>query len=137
MVSMVNATAAPRARVAESGFTVIEIMIALTVLLIGIAGILSLQMSGLRASGYSRHAAEAAVVAEDKMEILLLAPATSVVSGTDTVNELGIPDADGRYIRTWTVTAVSSIATVEVEVEWFERGSESHKIRVHTQRALD
>ena len=134
---MLTPATAQRTRSADGGFTVIEIMIALTVLLIGIGGILSLQMSGLRASGYSRHAAEAAVVAEDKMELMLLAPATSVVSGSDKVNELGIPDADGRYNRTWTVNTVSSIATIEVEVEWFERGSDSHKIRVHTQRALD
>jgi type IV pilus assembly protein PilV len=58
--------ATPPARGA-GGFTVIELLVALTVLAVGITGILSLQMTSLRATSYSRHATEAAVLAEDRM----------------------------------------------------------------------
>lgn len=123
-------------RRAERGFTVVEVLIALTVLLIGIGGILTLQISGLRASGYSRHAAEAAVVGEDRVELLRLAPPATLASGSDLVNELGIPDPEGRYTRTWTVTRNGKLATIEVVVSWLERGSESHGITIRTQREV-
>jgi prepilin-type N-terminal cleavage/methylation domain-containing protein len=120
----------------ERGFTVMEVLVALTVLLIGIGGILSLQISSLRASGYSRHAAEAAVVGEDRIELLRLAPAASLASGSDVVNELGVADPEGRYTREWTVARNGKLATIEVEVSWLERGSDSHAITMRTQREV-
>jgi Tfp pilus assembly protein PilV len=113
-----------------------EVLVALTVLLIGIGGILSLQISSLRASGYSRHAAEAAVVGEDRIELLRLAPAASLASGSDVVNELGVADPEGRYTREWTVARNGKLATIEVEVSWLERGSDSHAITMRTQREV-
>lgn len=121
---------------AERGFTVMEVLVALTVLLVGVGGILTLQISGLRASGYSRHAAEAAVVGEDRVELLRLAPAAALASGSDVVNELGIADPEGRYTRTWTVAVNGKLATVEVVVSWLERGSEDHQITLRTQREV-
>ena len=124
------------ARRRQRGFTVLEVLIALTVLLIGIGGILSLQVSSLRASGYSRHAAEAVVVGEDRVELLRLVPAADLASGSDVVNALGIPDPEGLYTRTWTVTTSGNLATVEVEVAWLERGADEHSITLRTQREV-
>ena len=54
----------------QGGFTIIEVLIALLVLVVGFAGILSLQLTAMRATSFSRHATEASVLAEDKMEQL-------------------------------------------------------------------
>lgn len=125
------------ARRGHDGFTVMEVMVALTVLLIGIGGILSLQISSLRASGYSRHAAEAAVVGEDRIELLRLVPPAQLASGSDVVNEMGIADSEGRYTREWTVTLDGTLATIVVEVKWVERGKDDHSITLRTQREVN
>lgn len=121
---------------ASGGFTVIEVMIALVVLGAGIAGILSIQMTALRATAYSRHAAEASVLAEDKLELLRTTPVDRLAGGSDQVDELGSPRADGRYQRTWSVSAASGVITVAVDVAWDESG-ELHDIQMITQRSTN
>jgi prepilin-type N-terminal cleavage/methylation domain-containing protein len=119
----------------ERGFSLIELLIALTVLMIGVAGILALQMTALRATAYSRHATEATILAEDKMEELRTQP---YMSGQDQVNAQGILDPEGRYQRVWTVTEppAGGAPSVTVQVNWLERGSEPHAITLQTQRSL-
>ena len=55
----------------QQGFTLIEVMIAVLLLLVGVAGVLSIQMVSMRASSFSRHATAATMVAEDKREELM------------------------------------------------------------------
>lgn len=120
----------------DSGFTIIEIMVALTVLALGIAGILSIQMTALRATAYNRHAAEASVLAEDRMELLRTQPAETLADGEDRVDALGIPGEDSFYRRSWTVATNLGLVTIEVKVAWDERGSEEHSFTMVTQRSL-
>jgi prepilin-type N-terminal cleavage/methylation domain-containing protein len=131
--------AAPQAsqtRRRERGFTVIEILVALTVLALGIAGIMSIQMTALRATAYNRHAAEASVLAEDRMELLRAQPAETLADGEDQVDALGIPGSDGFYRRRWTAVSNLGLVTIEVSVAWYERGSEEHSFTMVTQRSL-
>jgi type IV pilus assembly protein PilV len=128
----------PRPRPAgERGFTVIEVMIALTILLIGIAGLLAMQLTAVRANAFSRHATEAASLAEDKMEWLRTQP---IADGTtsDVVNALGIPGGDGlNYTRKVTITSGTTEATIDVEVSWTEAdGGDPHSISLSTLRSL-
>ena len=121
----------------DGGFTLIELMIAMTVLIIGIAGILSMQMTAMRSSAYSRHATEASVLGEDTMEALRTVPVASIVdTAAESINEHGIPDAGGLYTREWTITDDGTIATLVVVVRWKERGSEDHAITFTTMRVL-
>lgn len=122
-----------RAR-SRDGFTVIEVLIALVVLGAGIAGILSIQMTALRATAYSRHAAEAAVLAEDRLELLRAIPSDQLASGSDQVDELGSPRPDGQYLREWTVESKAGVITIAVTVTWDERG-EPRTIEMVTQRS--
>jgi type IV pilus assembly protein PilV len=131
---MVRATAS-RLNGGQKGFTIIELMIALTVLLIGIAGIVALQITSLRGTAYSRHATEATVLAEDLMEVLRTTPiATLVVPDTDTVDAQGLQDPDGAYTRAWDIDWNGNVGNLEVRVTWLERGSESHTIVLNTVR---
>jgi prepilin-type N-terminal cleavage/methylation domain-containing protein len=106
----------------EGGFTIIEILIALLVLLIGMAGVLSLQLTSVEATSFSRHATEASVLAEDKMEQLRTVPLAVLTDGTDQVDARGVIDAEGLYTRTWTIDGASP-RRVEVTVSWSERGN--------------
>lgn len=122
--------------VREGGFTLTEVMIALLLLLVGVAGVLSLQMVSVRATSYSRHATEATILAEDKMEELMTIDGSLLVNGNDIVDSKAVDDADGSYTRTWTVTANGGLNLVKVEVSWFEKGTEPHSIAVSTERRL-
>ena len=131
---MVRATAA-RMRGKQGGFTLLELLIALTVLLIGIAGIVALQITSLRGTAYSRHATEATVVAEDLMELLRTTPIdTLMVPDTDTVDAQGLQDPAGAYTRAWDIAWNGDLGDLEVRVTWLERGSETHTIVLNTVR---
>jgi len=125
-----------RSRAAQHGFTMIELLVALTVMLIGLSGVLSLQMVSSQASSYSRHAGEAAVLGEAKMEEMrTTTDVANLLSGSDVVDAQGTPTANGIFTRAWTVTWSSSIATVTLVVSWLEQGSETHSITYRTQRS--
>lgn len=120
----------------NGGFTLIEVMIALLLLLIGVAGVLSLQMVSVKATGFSRHATEATILAEDKMEELMTIAPAELVDGTDIVDSDGVASATGFYVRAWTVVPDGTVNQVTVTVNWNERGTEPHAITVATQRRL-
>jgi prepilin-type N-terminal cleavage/methylation domain-containing protein len=110
-----------RAEASERGFTVIEVLIGLLVLLIGMAGVLTLQLTSAEATSFSRHATEASVLGEDKMEQLRTVPLPVLTDGTDQVDARGIiDDENGLYTRAWTYDPASDLITVTVS--WRERG---------------
>lgn len=124
----------PRDAAGQRGFTVIEVLIALLVLLVGMAGILSLQLTSVQATAFSRHATEASVLAEDKMEQLRTVPAAGLAGGNDQVDARGVPDAQGYYIRVWEIDAGPPI-NIKVDVTWNEEGGQPYTITLHTLRS--
>lgn len=127
----------PRAgRHGERGFTLIEVMVAIVLAAVATSGIIGLYTSVTRASSYSRHATEAAVLAEDQVERLRTQTATIAASGTQTgVNDRGKVNSGGIYTRTWTVTPMGSFADVVVTVAWDENG-ETRQVVVRSKRNL-
>lgn len=124
----------------QRGFTLIEIMIAMLLLLVGVAGVLSLQLVSMRSTSFSRHATEATMVGEDKMEELMtmLGSELLALDGTsDEVNEMAIDTAAvDEYTRT--VAVADSVITpgvldVSVTVAWLD-GTVSHSVVFYTQR---
>jgi prepilin-type N-terminal cleavage/methylation domain-containing protein len=151
-------TAAGRTRRAQSGgFTMVELLIALTIMLIGITGIMAMYTSSIRATSYSRHATEAMILGEDKLEeftaisydqLLLLAAGCVFDPLEDPpgdpceeVNAQGLvnPGDDSfTYGRSWVVEEVPSAAdpdlrTVRVFVSWQER-ADRPQLEFVTQR---
>jgi prepilin-type N-terminal cleavage/methylation domain-containing protein len=120
----------------ERGYTVVEVMVALTVLLIGIVAILNINRSSMRATAFSRHATEASVLGEDKLEDLRTLAFTSLVNGTDVVNARGVADVNGGFTRTWTIAFVGQSVLLQVQVAWLEGGADPYKLVFATQRHL-
>ena len=133
---MVEQLIGPPERTGERGFTLIEVLIALLVLMVGMAGILSLQLTAMKATGFSRHATEASSLAEDKVEDLRTVPLNSArfVNGTDQVDARGIADPAGLYTRTWTITPGTDTTIINVSVAWTERGNEPYTISMADMR---
>ena len=119
----------------QGGFTIVEVLIALVVLLVGLAGILSMQMTAISATGFERHATEASTLAQDKMEALRTLSSTALASGSDQVDPRGVPDPAGLFTRDWTVASGSNEFTITVKVTWLEGGGDPYTISMSTLRA--
>ena len=119
----------------ESGFTLLEVLIA--VMVIGIGFMATASMQGTSVSGNSRSAfmTAATYLAEDKIEELRNTDYMSItVAGSpeNNIDELG--NAGGIYSRSWTVLNDSPgllMKTVQVTVNWQERGA-SHTLTMTT-----
>lgn len=104
----------------RGGFTLVELLLALFVFVVGV-----LSMAGLlhRTLGSSREAIDrgaATEVLRQKVEELRLVPYARLASGSDALHAGGVD-----FLRRWTVTAgdpVGGMTRVEVDVEWSDEG---------------
>ena len=98
----------------------VEVMVALLLTAVAVMGILGVYLAEVRASSYTRHATEAAILAQDKLEQLRTQVAATS-SGRDAgINEQGA--SPGLYTRNWSVTLTSGYADIVVTMTWSEDG---------------
>jgi Tfp pilus assembly protein PilV len=119
----------------EAGFTMIEVLIAMSLTALAIMGIIALFITETKASGFSRHTTEAAVLAQDKVEKLRTqGPAVAIAATTEAnINERGLPV--GIYTRVYseTLTAID-YADISVTVTWNDDGVD-HTVSVKARRS--
>jgi Tfp pilus assembly protein PilV len=124
-------------RSSQVGFTMIEVMIAMTLTAIAILGIMALYSTNVRAAGFSRHQTEASVLAESKVEDIRALPAASPPTGSPETNIGPIgPSSAGIYTRSWTEVIGTSYADVTVTVAWKDNDTGTHSIVMHARRNL-
>ncbi|MBI5050265.1 MAG: prepilin-type N-terminal cleavage/methylation domain-containing protein [Nitrospirae bacterium] len=134
----------------SAGLTLIEVLIALTVLAIGLLGVAMMQLMSISGGLFSREMSIATELGQDLIEKVktyeytesttdnALAAgshpdATDVTNGlaegigsANLIDERGMTDGSQLYTRTWTVTNNSPAAnmkTVTVTVSWSEKGT--------------
>ncbi|MDY6970770.1 MAG: prepilin-type N-terminal cleavage/methylation domain-containing protein [Thermodesulfobacteriota bacterium] len=111
-----------RAKLA-SGFTLIEVLIAIAVFSVGLLAIGSLQISGTQANSSAKWHTEAATWASDRIEKVIQLP-----YGHADLVDLGGPHpdiTDGIYTMSWTVTdddPIPNTKSIRFTVRWTERG---------------
>jgi prepilin-type N-terminal cleavage/methylation domain-containing protein len=140
----------------KDGFGLLELIIAMTILAIGILGIMKLQMQSGFGNAASRHNSAAVNLARSKMEELKRIGAYSIQGGTipaladtpvnDTTNDLAnwtTPDhsegpfnesADSTsggnlFTRSWNVVhdfPITGFKTIRIRVSWMSQGVEKH-----------
>ncbi|HNT57511.1 MAG TPA: prepilin-type N-terminal cleavage/methylation domain-containing protein [Syntrophales bacterium] len=99
------------------GFTLIEVLIALFLLAVTLAGAAGLTAAIIRTNALNRQSTEALILAGDKMEELTSRLYPAVISGSD---------APSLYGRTWIVddgVPQEGMKTVTVTVTWSGFGS--------------
>jgi type IV pilus assembly protein PilV len=106
----------------EEGFTLIEVMVALSILMVGLLGLASMQVASIKGNFFANRVTEGSVLASDRLEKLFSLPYThaDLASGSHTDPS---PPA-GRSIS-WTVTENSPLENtkkIDVTVSWTERG---------------
>ena len=147
----------------QGGFGLLELLIALTILAIGMLGIMKLQMQSGIGNVSSRHNSAAVNLARSKMEELKRIGAYSIQGGaiasladTDTTNDLGdwttpdfsegpmnesedASDLGGRiFTRSWNVVhdyPIPNFKTIRVRVSWTAGGQDKY-VEMETQIGL-
>ena len=131
-----------------SGFTLIEVMIALTVLLIGMLGIAAMLVTSIDANENNKRSTEATYLAEQQMELFRGEPYSQVVNmnaadlaNNTCINALGNNTSaypPRLYKRIWSVmnnsTSLNSPKTVAVTVNWKYK-NQPHSVSLATVKA--
>ena len=115
------------ARKRRSGLSMIELLLALTVLALGLIGMLTMQTLALQGSRYGKETSEAAHVADDQMEWLLRQPWAAIPVSAWSAPRVVLGPALGAvnespqsYTVIWRVQAGPdpSLRSLDVQVTW-------------------
>jgi prepilin-type N-terminal cleavage/methylation domain-containing protein len=100
----------------DQGFTLIEVLFAIAVLVFGLLAVSSLQGSAVRGNLMAFTRTEAVALAQKQMESLMALPYNDVVSGGPTVQ--------GNYTITWNVddTSITNCKVITVAISYSEKG---------------
>ena len=105
------------------GFTLIEIVIAIFLIITALLGLTSTTVIAIKGNSFSNMMTTATTLAQDKMEELKNKSYTDIASG-------GPEIVQTIYTRSWTVTAGSpapNIKTIDITVTWPWQGT-SHSV---------
>jgi len=110
----------------QSGFTLLEVLIAISILTVGLLGVAQMQIMGIKGNYFSGNTTTALTLAEEKMEDLLGKSYSDaeLTNGNhpDTNNPIDeTGQAGGTYSRMWIVTdntPITDTKTVMVNVSW-------------------
>ena len=109
---------------ASGGFTLLEVLIAISVLTVGLLGVASMQVSAIRGNDFAIAQTEAATAGVDRIEKLLRLPYDHAELGV-AGNPHTDPTPPTGYTIGWNVTddsPLSNTKTVTVTVSWVDRG---------------
>lgn len=136
-----------RGKASERGFTMLDTMVAALVLIIGLVGLLSMQLTQVSAGLRARQISEATALLQQTLEELRLrpVPAAQLIGPAEQVDARGCPVPAGgppacqtallgsssgtTYTRSWTLTPTQpGAAQVEVHVRWQDPQGQSHEV---------
>ncbi|MBW1851851.1 MAG: prepilin-type N-terminal cleavage/methylation domain-containing protein [Deltaproteobacteria bacterium] len=110
-----------RAYKAETGFTLVEIMIAVFIFSAGLLAVASMQVSGTQGTTSARWNTDATAWASDRIEKILSLP----YDHPDLTNGANGPVIEDQYTIAWTVAQddlIDNTKTITVTVSWLDRG---------------
>ena len=110
------------------GFMTMEILAALTVFSIAMAGLVPLLAMSIRGADHAKRTTTAVTIAQDQLEALRNTAYAAVASGSDSVSD----DSGTTYTRTWTVVAgpATNTKSVTVTVDW--TALNAHQVTLQT-----
>lgn len=129
-------------RVAASGFSMLEALIALLVVAFGLLALTGVNMKLARAEDVARQRGEATRLAQEKIEQLRgytqITAAAGVsswdgqASGSDTVGDSADYATNTTFTRSWTLQGSSSdpMRNVQVSVAWNDRGNQAQTLQI-------
>ena len=108
----------------EKGFTLIEVLIAITLLTIGLIAVATMQVSAIHGNKTGGDISNATFLAQDKLEELK--------TSADITGESDGSDQTGIFTRSWQiVSSGTDSCSVTVSVSWVMRGN-NHSVVIST-----
>ena len=107
----------------ENGFTMIEILIAISIFAVGMLAVASMQVSGIHGNSTANALTGAAAWAADSLETLLVRPYDHI--DLDPAGNPHSGGTQGRYTIVWNVTEndlMPNTKTISVSVSYSDRG---------------
>lgn len=106
-------------RIADpSGFTLIEVMITILVIVVGLLGVAGVAITVINGNTLAKEMTTATTLAQDKIEELKSTSYANITTGSDTQQSI--------YTRTWAVTSdspVTGMKTIAVSVAFSWKGA--------------
>ena len=107
---------------AQDGFTLIEVLVAMTIFAIAILGLAIGATSVIRANQTSLYTTIATNLAQDRLEELKSRTAANITTTGSPENNISVSGVPVQFNRSWTVTSncnsVSGLICVTVTVSW-------------------
>ena len=115
-----------RGRSGEKGFTLMEVLIAMTILSVGLLAIASMQISAIQVTGGAKSISKGATWAEDRLEMLSSLSYADTLLNDTAGGVTNDPNSPPHYTITWSVDDDNPRANcklITVFVRWNERGN--------------
>ena len=103
----------------EKGFTLLEVIMAISILTIGLLAVASMQGAALRGDAFAQSRTEGVTLGQDKLEELLTLPFDGLTSGNYNA---------GDYNIEWDVAAGTVANTKEITVTVTYRGKQINQL---------
>lgn len=106
----------------EEGFTLLEVIVAISILTVGLLGLATMQVTSIKGNFFASRVTEGSAVASDRLEKLFALPYTHADLSAGTHTDPSPPP--GRSIS-WIVTENSPLNNtkkVVITVSWTDRG---------------
>lgn len=134
----------------EDGFSLLEVLIALTILAVGLLGLALFQVTAIQGNASANDTVAATYYGQDQMERLQLVPFDNLASSPYGISG-GLPDnavrsiTDGnqttvskkgqRYYRVWAVSNMTpTLKRIRLWVYWWDQRDRPHTLQLVTQR---
>lgn len=116
----------------SKGFSLLEVLIGLVILAIGLLAIAGMQITAIKGNDFSMNVTQAAVLAQDRLEILKNLPYNHATLVDGSYHEG--PISGTIFSRQYDITDIgATMKKITVTVEW--TGATNHRIRLETVRA--
>ncbi len=114
-------------RTGEKGFTLLEVIISMTLLAIGMLALGALQAASVRGNGYAMNNSEGTALIEQKIEEYQSTPWDSLPTTDQPIVEDNVGQG-GKYTRTSVFQhdiPITNTKTVNVSVQWRDKANHS------------
>ena len=97
----------------SKGFTLIEVLISLTILSFSLLALAGLMVTTTKSNAFGGHMTEAATFAQDRLEALKITPWANIISGNDIVQgSTGV-----NYSRNWNVSTLPNLSPPPADLQ--------------------